>query len=237
MDHTLALIERIHQGDKDARDTLFQENMGLIYSVARRFLGRGIDMEDLFQIGSIGLLKAVDNFDPGFDVKFSTYAVPMIMGEIKRFLRDDGMLKVSRSIKENQYKIYKMREKMEKVLGREPNIRELSKAMNMSVEELAMTMESVTEVESIYRTVYQGDGSEIQLVDRLPENKNVHEQTLDKIFLEELLEKLDGEERQLIGMRYFQDMTQMEVAGKMGISQVQVSRMEKKVLKKLRGMP
>ncbi len=237
MDHTLALIERIHQGDKDARDTLFQENMGLIYSVARRFLGRGVDMEDLFQIGSIGLLKAVDNFDPGFDVKFSTYAVPMIMGEIKRFLRDDGMLKVSRSIKENQYKIYKMREKMEKVLGREPNIRELSKAMNMSVEELAMTMESVTEVESIYRTVYQGDGSEIQLVDRLPENKNVHEQTLDKIFLEELLEKLDGEERQLIGMRYFQDMTQMEVAGKMGISQVQVSRMEKKVLKKLRGMP
>ena len=233
MDHTLALIERIHQGDKDARDTLFQENMGLIYSVARRFLGRGVDMEDLFQIGSIGLLKAVDNFDPGFDVKFSTYAVPMIMGEIKRFLRDDGMLKVSRSIKENQYKIYKMREKMEKVLGREPNIRELSKAMNMSVEELAMTMESVTEVESIYRTVYQGDGSEIQL----PENKNVHEQTLDKIFLEELLEKLDGEERQLIGMRYFQDMTQMEVAGKMGISQVQVSRMEKKVLKKLRGMP
>lgn len=237
MDHTLALIERIHQGDKDARDTLFQENMGLIYSVARRFLGRGVDMEDLFQIGSIGLLKAVDNFDPGFDVKFSTYAVPMIMGEIKRFLRDDGMLKVSRSIKENQYKIYKMREKMEKVLGREPNIRELSKAMNMSVEELAMTMESVTDVESIYRTVYQGDGSEIQLVDRLPENKNVHEQTLDKIFLEELLEKLDGEERQLIGMRYFQDMTQMEVAGKMGISQVQVSRMEKKVLKKLRGMP
>lgn len=237
MDHTLALIERIHQGDKDARDTLFQENMGLIYSVARRFLGRGVDMEDLFQIGSIGLLKAVDNFDPGFDVKFSTYAVPMIMGEIKRFLRDDGMLKVSRSIKENQYKIYKMREKMEKVLGREPNIRELSKAMNMSVEELAMTMESVTEVESIYRTVYQGDGGEIQLVDRLPENKNVHEQTLDKIFLEELLEKLDGEERQLIGMRYFQDMTQMEVAGKMGISQVQVSRMEKKVLKKLRGMP
>ena len=211
--------------------------MALIYSVARRFLGRGVDMEDLFQIGSIGLLKAVDNFDPGFDVKFSTYAVPMIMGEIKRFLRDDGMLKVSRSIKENQYKIYKMREKMEKVLGREPNIRELSKAMNMSVEELAMTMESVTEVESIYRTVYQGDGSEIQLVDRLPENKNVHEQTLDKIFLEELLEKLDGEERQLIGMRYFQDMTQMEVAGKMGISQVQVSRMEKKVLKKLRGMP
>ena len=108
MDHTLALIGRAHQGDKEARDTLFAENMGLVYSVTRRFLGRGVEMEDLFQIGSIGLLKAVDKFNPEFDVKFSTYAVPMIVGEIKRFLRDDGILKVSRSIKENQYKIYKV---------------------------------------------------------------------------------------------------------------------------------
>ena len=161
----------------------------------------------------------------------------MIIGEIKRFLRDDGILKVSRSIKENQYKICKMREELEKKLGREPDLRELSDAMDMPMEEVAMTLESAAEVDSIYRTVYQGNGTDLQLVDRLPENKNVHEQTLDKIFLEELLEKLDGEERQLIGMRYFQDMTQMEVAGKMGISQVQVSRMEKKVLKKLRGMP
>ena len=114
MDHTLALIGRAHQGDKEARDTLFAENMGLVYSVTRRFLGRGVEMEDLFQIGSIGLLKAVDKFNPEFDVKFSTYAVPMIVGEIKRFLRDDGILKVSRSIKENQYKIYKVREEMEK---------------------------------------------------------------------------------------------------------------------------
>ena len=118
MDHTLAHIGRIHQGDKEARDTLFSENMGLVYSVARRFLGRGVEMEDLFQIGSIGLLKAVDHFNPEFDVKFSTYAVPMIIGEIKRFLRDDGILKVSRSIKENQYKICKMREELEKKLGR-----------------------------------------------------------------------------------------------------------------------
>ena len=116
MDHTLALIGRAHQGDKEARDTLFAENMGLVYSVTRRFLGRGVEMEDLFQIGSIGLLKAVDKFNPEFDVKFSTYAVPMIVGEIKRFLRDDGILKVSRSIKENQYKIYKVREEMEKKL-------------------------------------------------------------------------------------------------------------------------
>lgn len=234
MDHTLALIGRIHQGDKEARDTLFSENMGLVYSVSRRFLGRGVEMEDLFQIGSIGLLKAVDNFNPEFDVKFSTYAVPMIIGEIKRFLRDDGMLKVSRSIKENQYKIYKVREEMEKRLGREPDMQELSAAIDMPVEELAMTMESAAEVESIYRTVYQGDGADLQLVDRLPENEDCHEKLLNRIWVEEILEKLEGKERQLIGLRYFQDMTQTEVAKRMGVSQVQVSRMEKRILKKMR---
>lgn len=234
MDHTLALIGRIHQGDKEARDTLFSENMGLVYSVSRRFLGRGVEMEDLFQIGSIGLLKAVDNFNPEFDVKFSTYAVPMIIGEIKRFLRDDGMLKVSRSIKENRYKIYKVREEMEKRLGREPDMQELSAAIDMPVEELAMTMESAAEVESIYRTVYQGDGADLQLVDRLPENEDCHEKLLNRIWVEEILEKLEGKERQLIGLRYFQDMTQTEVAKRMGVSQVQVSRMEKRILKKMR---
>ena len=185
MDHTLALIGRIHQGDKEARDTLFSENMGLVYSVARRFLGRGVEMEDLFQIGSIGLLKAVDHFNPEFDVKFSTYAVPMIIGEIKRFLRDDGILKVSRSIKENQYKICKMREELEKKLGREPDLRELSDAMDMPMEELAMTLESAAEVDSIYKTVYQGDGTDLQLVDRLPEKEDRHEKLLNRIFLAE----------------------------------------------------
>ena len=236
MDHTLALIGRIHQGDKEARDTLFSENLGLVYSVSRRFLGRGVEMEDLFQIGSIGLLKAVDHFNPEFDVKFSTYAVPMIIGEIKRFLRDDGILKVSRSIKENQYKVYKMREELENKLGREPEMAELSAAMDMPVEELAMTMEAAAEVESIYRTVYQGDGTDIQLVDRLPENENHQEKLLNHIFLEEMLGKLEGEERKLIGLRYFQDMTQTDVAKRMGMSQVQVSRMEKRILKKLRDL-
>lgn len=159
----------------------------------------------------------------------------MIVGEIKRFLRDDGILKVSRSIKENQYKIYKVREEMEKKLGREPDMRELSKAMDMPVEELAMTIESAAEVDSIYKTVYQGDGTDLQLVDRLPEKEDSHQKLLDKIFLEEMLRKLEPEERQLIGLRYFQDMTQMDVAKKMGVSQVQVSRMEKRILKKLRG--
>ena len=238
---TVALIGRAHQGDKEARDILFHENTGLIYSVAHRFLGRGAEMEDLFQIGSIGLLKAVDKFDLSYDVKFSTYAVPMIAGEIKRFLRDDGMLKVSRSIKENQYRIYKMREKLEKNLGREPTVTELAEELGIGeitltdiLEEIAMASDAATEVESIYRPIHQGEGTELQLLDKLPEKENRQERILDKIFLEELLNILGTEERRLICMRYFCDMTQTEVAKRLGISQVQVSRMEKRILHRLK---
>ena len=137
MEHTLALIGRAHQGDKEARDTLFEENTGLICAVARRFLGRGVDMEDLFQIGSIGLLKAVDRFDLNYQVKFSTYAVPMIAGEIRRFLRDDGMIKVSRSLKENYLKICRIRETLQGKLGREPTVQELADILKISPEEVA----------------------------------------------------------------------------------------------------
>lgn len=235
MEHTLALIGRAHQGDKEARDTIFEENTGLIYSVAKRFLGRGVEMEDLFQIGSIGLLKAVDKFDPSFDVKFSTYAVPMIAGEIRRFLRDDGMLKVSRSMKENCYRIYQEKEQLESRLGREPDMRELAAALDMAPEELAMTMESGAPVESIYKTVYQGEGTEITLADRLEEKKDHQEKLLNRILLEEVLGCLEKEERRLICMRYFQEMTQTEIADCLGISQVQVSRLEKRILKNLRG--
>lgn len=234
MDHTLALIGLAHQGDKEARDTIFEENTGLIYSVAKRFLGRGVEMEDLFQIGSIGLLKAVDKFDTGFDVKFSTYAVPMIAGEIRRFLRDDGMLKVSRSIKENCSKVFQTRAELERTLGREPDMEELAHAVNMAPEELAMTMEAGAPVESIYKTVYQGEGTEITLADRLEEKENRQENLLNRILLEEVLGKLEKDERRLICMRYFQDMTQTEIAGILGISQVQVSRMEKRIIKQLR---
>lgn len=234
MDHTLALIGLAHQGDKKARDTLFEENTGLIYSVAKRFLGRGVEMEDLFQIGSIGLLKAVDKFDTGYQVKFSTYAVPMIAGEIKRFLRDDGILKVSRSLKENYYRIYQKRDKLEKILGREPTVTELSEAMGIPPEEMTVIMEAGAEVESLYRPVYQGEGTEISLIDKLPEKENHQDRLLNRIFLEEILGKLEPRERQLIYMRYFQDMTQTEIAGHLGVSQVQVSRMEKRILKRLK---
>lgn len=236
MEHTLALIGRAHQGDKEARDTLFEENTGLIYSVARRFLGRGVEMEDLFQIGSIGLLKAVDKFDPAFEVKFSTYAIPMILGELKRFFRDDGMIKVSRSIKENQHRVYLAREKIEKELGREPSLKEIAEMLGMSPEEVAMTMDSAAEVESLYRTVYQSEGTDISLIDKIPEKENAEEHLLNRIFLEEILGKLESSDRKLLYMRYFQDQTQTQIAEQLGVSQVQVSRMEKRILKKLRSL-
>lgn len=234
MEHTLALIVRAHQGDKEARETLFEENTGLIYSVAKRFLGRGVEMEDLFQIGSIGLLKAVDKFDLKFEVRFSTYAVPMIAGEIKRFLRDDGIVKVSRSLKESQYKVSQVRERLESLHGREPTIIELSEEVKIPVEELVMILDSKIETESLHKVIYQGDGNEISLMDRLSEKEDPHEIMLNRIFLEEIFEKLDTEERKLIRMRFFQERTQTEIAGELGISQVQVSRMEKKILKKMR---
>lgn len=234
MDHTLALITKSQQGDKKARDTVFEENTGLIYSVAKRFVGRGVEMEDLIQIGSIGLLKAVDHFNASFEVKFSTYAVPMIAGEIKRYLRDDGILKVSRSLKENCVRIYSAREKLEKELGREPVMEEIAQSAQLSVDELVMSLESGAEVESLHKIIYQGDGNDISLIDRLQEKENGQDAALNRIFLDEILKKLDARERQLIYMRYFKDMTQTEIAVEMGISQVQVSRMEKRILKQLK---
>ena len=191
-------------------------------------------MEDLIQIGSIGLLKAVDHFNASFEVKFSTYAVPMIAGEIKRYLRDDGILKVSRSLKENCVKIYSAREKLEKELGREPVMEEIAQSAQLSVDEVVMSLESGAEVESLHKIIYQGDGNDISLMDRLQEKENGQDAALNRIFLDEILKKLDARERQLIYMRYFKDMTQTEIAAEMGISQVQVSRMEKRILKQLK---
>ena len=234
MDHTLALITKSQQGDKKARDTVFEENTGLIYSVAKRFVGRGVEMEDLIQIGSIGLLKAVDHFNASFEVKFSTYAVPMIAGEIKRYLRDDGILKVSRSLKENCVRIYSAREKLEKELGREPVMEEIAQSAQLSVDEVVMSLESGAEVESLHKIIYQGDGNDISLMDRLQEKENGQDAALNRIFLDEILQKLDAKERRLIWLRYFKDMTQTEIAAELGISQVQVSRMEKRILKELK---
>lgn len=235
MERTLALIEQAHQGDKAAREMLVEENLGLVFTVVRRFTGRGCEMEDLIQIGSIGLLKAIDKFDLNYEVKFSTYAVPLIAGEIKRFLRDDGIIKVSRSLKEMAVLIYGTRESMEKRLGREPTMEELESELKISREDMMLALEASSEVESIYRPIYQGDGNAVMLMDKLEERENANEKVLNHMLLEQLLRLLEDQERQLIDLRYFHDKTQMETARELGISQVQVSRMEKKILNKMRG--
>lgn len=234
MENTIALIEQSHSGDKEARDRLVSENLGLVWSIVKRFSGRGHDMEDLFQIGSIGLMKAIDKFDTAFEVKFSTYAVPMITGEIKRFLRDDGMIRVSRSLKETAGKLAAAQSRLQEKLGREVTLQELSEETGVPREEIVMALEANVEVESIYKSIYQSDGRKISLVDKIPEKRDDNETLLNELLLSQLMEELDEKERQLIELRYFQDKTQSEVAKYLETSQVQVSRMEKKILLRLR---
>ncbi|HJA12132.1 MAG TPA: RNA polymerase sporulation sigma factor SigF [Candidatus Mediterraneibacter merdipullorum] len=234
MDHTIALIRKSHDGDKEAREQLVKENTGLVWCVVKRFCGRGTEAEDLFQIGSIGLLKAIDKFDLSFDVKFSTYAVPMISGEIKRFLRDDGMIKVSRSLKDLSRKCFQAGEELTRRLGREPTVAELSGELGVEKEELMQAMEAGLEVESLYRPVLQKEGSEVLLMDKIEEKEKQEEKLLDRMLVKELLETLDVRERRLIWLRYFGDRTQSDVGKLLGISQVQVSRMEKRIMSDLR---
>lgn len=235
MTDNAVLIERAQAGEKEARRILIEQNLGLVHHIIKRFAGRGVEMEDLFQIGTIGLMKSIDKFDFQYEVKFSTYAVPLITGEIKRFIRDDGMIKISRTVKENGIKMNVAREKIRKEQNREPTICELAKEAGLTVDEVLIAMEANTQVESIYRSVYRQDGKEVLLVDQLEaQNGNEEEKIMNRVMIEQLMETLTGIEKQLIELRYFENMTQSAVAGKLGISQVQVSRLEKKILLGLR---
>lgn len=236
MDEIAELIGKAQKGDKEARELLIEKNLGLVHHIVKRFLGRGYEAEDLFQTGTIGLMKAIDKFDLSYDVKFSTYAVPMIAGEIKRFLRDDGIVKVSRTLKENGWKVRQAAEAVAKKYGRDATIQEVAQLTGMASEDIVMAMESGVEVESIYRTVYQSDGNEIMLVDRLSAEGDENEKVLNRMMLGQLLSELGAKERELINLRYFEDKTQVEVAKRLGISQVQVSRMEKKILLQMRSL-
>lgn len=231
---TMEYIKRAHEGDKAARDRLVVENMGLVWSIARRFSGRGYELEDLFQIGSIGLLKAIDKFDLTMEVQFSTYAVPMIMGEVRRFLRDDGMIKVSRSLKELAGKAAAVRGELEFLLGREPTIEEIAERVGVSREEIAASIRAGAEVESIYRPLDHDDESGSCLIDRIAEEDSENDRLLNRMVLAELLKNLTAQEQKLIRERYFENKTQAVIAEGLGISQVQVSRMEKRILKELR---
>ena len=253
MEEVSVLIARSQSGDKGAREVLIEKNLGLVHSIVRRFVGRGYDLEDLFQIGTIGLMKSIDKFDLQLGVKFSTYAVPMITGEIRRFLRDDGPVKVSRTIKENGMKVKAARQRLQGELRREPTMQELSQSCGLTVEEIILAIEAGCEVESIYAAVYQDDGSEVYLIDKVTQGRNgaagystgscsmagdcadyEKEQLLDRMLLKDLLSELSPNDRELIYMRYFQNKTQTEIAGLLGISQVQVSRLEKKILLRMR---
>lgn len=230
---TLTLINRAHQGDKLARDKILIENTGLIWSIVRRFLNRGHEGEDLFQIGCIGMLKAIDRFDTEFDVAFSTYAVPMIAGEIRRFIRDDGIVKISRKIKENQMKIMHQREIYINEKKKEPTIEELEKVCDLTKEEIVMAIDASRNVESIDKEMYSKD-SAYTLMDLAEDDTNIEETVLNKIMVQQLMDMLESKERKIINLRYFKNKTQSQVAKEMGMTQVQVSRLEKKILNSMR---
>lgn len=234
MERTFELIKQSQAGDKEAKEQLIKENSGLIWNVVRRFMGRGYETEDLYQIGAIGLIRAIDKFDFEYEVRFSTYAVPLISGEIKRFLRDDGMIKVSRTLKENQWKIKRTMESLQKEKGREPTVEELAEELAMEPEEIMLCMEAVVEVESMEQTIFGKDGKEISLKDRVASEKNEQEELMNRMFLQQLLDTLDERDRMLIVLRYFENKTQNQVAEILGISQVQVSRLEKKILRRMK---
>ncbi|MGI6123961.1 MAG: SigB/SigF/SigG family RNA polymerase sigma factor [Acetivibrionales bacterium] len=234
---SLDLVKRAQNGDVDARNALIDKNTGLVWSVVRRFRNRNVETEDLFQIGCIGLIKAVDKFDLSFNVQFSTYAVPMILGEIRRYFRDDGIIKVSRSLKELSIKARDISEKLEQDMGRPPSIKELAEALGEEPENVIHAMDASRTPESLFKEYDDEDGSENRLIDRIVSQDNDREsETVEKISLYSALKQLPRREKDLIWMRYYSGETQQKVAQKLGISQVQVSRLEKKILELLKGM-
>lgn len=227
--HLLALSQA---GDPVARETLVSCNIRLVWSVVQRFMNRGYDADDLFQIGCIGLLKSVDKFDLSYDVKFSTYAVPMIIGEIQRFLRDDGTLKVSRSLKEMAHKVRKVKDEISKRLDRLPTIKEVATELGVTPEEVVFAQEANKPPTSIHETVFENDGDPITLMDQIADDSQ--NRWFDKLVLHEAIEGLSERERLIVYLRYYCDQTQSEVANRLGISQVQVSRLEKKILQSIK---
>ncbi len=228
------LLTLAAKGDRGAQERLIAQNTGLVHSVVRRFCGRGHETEDLFQIGCIGLIKAVQKFDMTFGVKFSTYAVPMIMGEIKRFLRDDGIIKVSRSLKETAAKAMGIREELTAQNGVEPSLKEIADRMEITPQELAVALDAGAKPESLYATVDNGTREGIPLLEKLENGTDYEGEITTRLAIRQMLGEFDEREQRLLVMRYFKQKTQTQVARVLGISQVQVSRIEKKLLLKMR---
>lgn len=226
----IELIVKAQNGNKEAESVIYEKNVGLVWSVARKFMNRGYELDDIFQIGCIGMLKAIQKFDVSFDVKFSTYAVPMIMGEIKRFLRDDGIIKVSRNLKELASRAKMAKEKYEKEHQHEPKLSEIAQMLDTSVEELVYALEANAGTQSIYNTFNDDEKNPVYVLDKIKANDRDENDIIDSLAISETLNKLETRDRQIIVLRYLKGKTQSEIAKLLGISQVQVSRLEKKIL-------
>ncbi|WP_019122899.1 RNA polymerase sporulation sigma factor SigF [Brevibacillus massiliensis] len=231
-DQVKELIARSQDGDTEAREMLVNSNIRLVWSVVQRFINRGYEADDLFQIGCIGLLKAVDKFDLNYDVKFSTYAVPMIIGEIQRFLRDDGTVKVSRSLKETANRVRRTKDELYKDLGRSPTVGEVAEVLGISPEEVVFAQEASRAPSSIHETVFENDGDPITLMDQIADESMG--KWFEQIALKDAISRLTEREQLIVYLRYYKDQTQSEVAERLGISQVQVSRLEKRILQTIR---
>lgn len=230
------LLHRVKEGDEEAREILVNHNLKLVFNLVQRFANRGYELEDLFQIGTIGLIKAIDKFDLSYDVKFSTYAVPLIIGEIRRFLRDDNPIKVSRSLKETVNKVHRIREELTLTLGHEPSVQEIAEHTGLTCEEIVTAMEAAQTPASIFDTIYQDDGDPIFAIDAIVGETEESSGWFDRMALKEVLKKLPEREKKVLLLRFFEDKTQAEVAAVMDISQVQVSRIERQALKNIRAM-
>lgn len=233
-DQMKALFVQYQAGDQAAREQLIYSNLRLVLSVLQRFPNRGENADDLFQVGCIGLIKAIDNFDLGHEVKFSTYAVPMIIGEIRRFLRDNNPIRVSRSLRDIAYKALQAREALVNLHGREPTVEEIAKQLAMPQEEVVFALDAIQEPVSLFEPLYNDGGDPIYVMDQIGDDKDTDSRWLENIAIGQALEKLNDREQMIIDMRFFQGKTQMEVADEIGISQAQVSRLEKGALAQMR---
>ena len=228
------LLVKIKNGDNEAREKFIQGNLRLVLSVIQRFVGRGENVDDLFQIGCVGLIKAIDNFDITQDVQFSTYGVPMIIGEIRRYLRDNNPIRVSRSIRDLAYKVLQIKEKMVKETGKEPTIEQIAKELEVEKEEIAFSLDAIQDPISLQEPVYNDGSDNIYVMDQLRDTKNIDEKWADNLTIEQALKKLNQREKMIIAKRFFDGRTQMEVADEIGISQAQVSRLEKDAINRIR---
>ena len=228
-----SLLLRAKKGDDDAKNALIEGNLRLVLNVIQRFANRGENLDDLFQVGCIGLIKAIDNFDTGMDVKFSTYAVPMVIGEVRRYLRDNNSVRVSRSMRDTAYKAMQIKERVMSEQGREPGVEEIARELGIRKEDVVLALEAIAEPVSLYEAVYSDGGDTIYVMDQIGDN-NDDSNWLDEILLKEELKNLSPREKRILTLRFMQGKTQMEVAQEVGISQAQVSRLEKGAMNKIR---